>query len=466
MKLKLVLLLLVFAGLVFGQNLVPNPGFDDLVNCPEERGQIQFASSWSSATINSLYYPDLFNICSSNDQLSPPTSGHYVDSYQQPLSGGGYAGIYVWRNDNVNINGYIETPLTETMEQSKIYYIRFYVSPDLTSSQLWRYSDAVGLALTDTFYYQDISGNEILSLSPVVENRGELITDTIGWTEVSGCYLAQGGEKYAIIGNFRTDAETMAVVEDPNIQPYYTYLYIEDVLIQPFDPLPDTLLLCDGMPEQLDARFLDATYQWSTGATDSIITVSESGCYTIEAFMGGCTLQDTVVVLDSRDTRAFPPDTLVCDDVTLTFPAPLPGTYEWSDGSRGSVISVAAPGTYSVSVTNPCGVSVFTSDVEMENCSCNVYVPSAFSPNGDGINDHLEIYFGCDFGYEVKGFRVFDRWGGQAYSALAGNEVRWDGTAHGKSLPNGEYVWILEYDIIHGGLPVRQVEKGGVAIMR
>jgi gliding motility-associated-like protein len=75
----------------------------------------------------------------------------------------------------------------------------------------------------------------------------------------------------------------------------------------------------------------------------------------------------------------------------------------------------------------------------------NFFVPNAFSPNGDGIND----CFG-PFGYpEIRmvSFEVFDRWGNQVYAAppfeMSDSGTCWDGTLRGKNLPTGIYIWRL-----------------------
>jgi len=468
---RLVLLVLVLfvllAQIVFCQNLVPNPGFDDLVDCPFALGQVSFAAPWVSATNGS---PDLYNECSSDEQLKVPNAGHWVDSYQVPRSGSGYAYVMSYNNNNsasgsVGNSEYIEAPLKAPMQKGESYYLEFYVSPDYTPTHKWGYTDAIGMALSDTFYYKELKAMEALQLNPVIENSGTVITDTLNWTKVSGCYTAKGEEKFVIIGNFRNTDETLVEFVNPTF-PFVNYFYIEDVLIMPFDPLPDTLLLCDGMFEELNAGFLDATYLWSTGNTDSVITISQSGLYTVEAFMGNCVLRDTVVVLDTRDVESFPSDTLICRGEPLRLLAPLPGEYQWSEGSQDGEISVSSSGDYFVSVINECGEFIFSIEVDVKECACNIYVPNVFSPNGDGINDLLEVYVGCDFNYQVIRFELFNRWGGQVYSIPKGKEIKWDGTAHNVALPEGVYVWYLEYDVIRNGIPERKLEMGSVTILR
>lgn len=351
------------------------------------------------------------------------------------------------------------------MKKGIQYYIEFFVSPNITPSNYYGFTDAVGLALSDTFYFKELNSNTPLPLFPIIENRGTVISDTAGWTRVSGCYAAKGSEAYAIIGNFRSKNETIVEFVNPSF-PFSSYFFIEDVLIQAFDPLPDTLLLCDGQAETLNAAFLDATYLWNTGETDSTILVQNPGIYTIEAIMEKCILRDTVVVLDTKDTGGFHPDTTICSDEPITLAAPLPGSYLWSDGSTGSELQVSSSGSYSVTITNDCGQFFFSSQVEGMDCGCRVYVPTAISPNGDGINDGLRAYFGCDYEYRILRFAIFDRWGGQVYTSGEGAAPVWDGSARGKPLPPGTYAWYLEYETQRNGAIERHLEKGEVNLIR
>lgn len=90
----------------------------------------------------------------------------------------------------------------------------------------------------------------------------------------------------------------------------------------------------------------------------------------------------------------------------------------------------------------------------------DIYVPSAFTPNGDGLNDYLRPI--CAGIKQLNYFRVYDRWGNIVFSSR--NEYdRWDGTFNGKQSVIGNFVWIAEaitYDdrILRG--------KGNVVLIR
>ena len=81
----------------------------------------------------------------------------------------------------------------------------------------------------------------------------------------------------------------------------------------------------------------------------------------------------------------------------------------------------------------------------------DIFIPTAFSPNGDGVNDTWRIPF-LD-SYEGATIQVFNRYGQVVYFAK-GKAVLWDGKYKGQILPTGSYAWMLNAGngkkIMHG----------------
>ena len=77
-----------------------------------------------------------------------------------------------------------------------------------------------------------------------------------------------------------------------------------------------------------------------------------------------------------------------------------------------------------------------------------VYIPNAFSPNEDGINDRFEIYPGAGIA-EVLNFQVYDRWGGLVFEAKDGVSA-WDGTTRGETAAAGVYAYIVQVRWVDG----------------
>lgn len=67
-----------------------------------------------------------------------------------------------------------------------------------------------------------------------------------------------------------------------------------------------------------------------------------------------------------------------------------------------------------------------------------IYVPTAFTPNGDGLNDVLKV---LPIGVALNYFRVFDSWGNLVF-ATGDQNIGWDGTQRNKPMPAGIYVWM------------------------
>lgn len=94
-----------------------------------------------------------------------------------------------------------------------------------------------------------------------------------------------------------------------------------------------------------------------------------------------------------------------------------------------------------------------------EEC-CEVGIPNAFTPNGDGLND--------EFGIITPGnpkrfiFRIFDRWGKEVFvTSLV--QAKWDGTVNGQVADAGVYFYMYEIECINGS---KSNHKGDVTLIR
>lgn len=76
---------------------------------------------------------------------------------------------------------------------------------------------------------------------------------------------------------------------------------------------------------------------------------------------------------------------------------------------------------------------------------CNLVIPSAFTPNGDGDNDDWEI-IGLDAKFPLNQVMVYNRWGELIYTSIEGSyaSAPWTGQLDGKPLPVGSYYYIIE----------------------
>jgi len=70
-----------------------------------------------------------------------------------------------------------------------------------------------------------------------------------------------------------------------------------------------------------------------------------------------------------------------------------------------------------------------------------IFIPNWFTPNGNGEED-IWLIEGFEYG-QLK-LRIFNVYGQQLYYTESQNYVPWDGTYHGKALPNGDYYYVIE----------------------
>jgi hypothetical protein len=196
------------------QNLVPNPSFETYTLCPNTDGQILSAAPWTAATATCS--SDYFNTCSANYGSNNPFA------FQLPRTGNAYAGLYFYIG---NLREYLQVQLTIPLVQNKTYYVEFFVS----FYKIAAFTTPCNNIAANLSSAQPYTANlgELQPLTPHILNIGNpIISDTLNWVKVSGCYLAQGGEEYLTIGNFFDNLNT--VTTNSNNIAYY---FVDDVSV-------------------------------------------------------------------------------------------------------------------------------------------------------------------------------------------------------------------------------------------
>ena len=200
---------------------------------------------------------------------------------------------------------------------------------------------------------------------------------------------------------------------------------------------------------------------------NGIINISNkyNGTFSVIADIEGCLSQKekTTAIINKLPSNFLPSDTSTCGSVDFTIN--LSGTYknyQWQDGSGLSFHNVTEPGKYWVKVTdeNNCKGTdtIFISIL----CPPILWVPTAFTPNNDNINDKLKFIGENITAFNVK---IFDRWGSIVYES---NEIKapWDGTMKGKTLPLGVYTAYIHYEGYQNDRPVKINKRSYITILK
>jgi gliding motility-associated-like protein len=219
--------------------------------------------------------------------------------------------------------------------------------------------------------------------------------------------------------------------------------------------------ICEGDSLMLDAG-INGT--WSTSAVGPTLWISAAGSYFVDATQGLCSATDTITVsLDLLPSGTLGDDILVCLDkvVTLTFSSENALSYLWSTGEMGSSIETKAAGTFSITAFNSCGSFQDSITVTREECNAFVYVPSAFTPNGDDLD---EVWRPSTFNVKNYEVTVFNRWGQPIFHSKDPDQY-WIGDCNG----NGFYVedGVFAFLITYSASDIELVSKSGtVTIIR
>ncbi len=222
--------------------------------------------------------------------------------------------------------------------------------------------------------------------------------------------------------------------------------------------------LCPGSTLLLDASSLTGAYRWQDNSNGPTFRVTAPGRYAV-AVTTECLITVDTITVDFADAPAIDlgPDRELCAGDSLLLDATAPGasSYQWQDGSTEPRLLVTSPGRYTVQVGSDCGVLTDAVTIDYVSCDCAVYLPNAFSPNNDGVNDRFFPQSKCSFRGEYE-LRIFSRWGDLVFTTtdpLAG----WAGSLQAEPAPPGIYVYTLRYGFREGQV---KTETGEVTLLR
>ena len=207
-----------------------------------------------------------------------------------------------------------------------------------------------------------------------------------------------------------------------------------------------------------------ANVLWNTNATDSFLSINKVGIYWAQISKGACSFKDSFTVqMIGAPVVKLGGDSLLCGDgiknINVTAPE---ATYTWSDGySGGGVRKITKSGSYSVVVTNKCGTATDDVNLTFLDYACQIFVPDAFSPNGDGLND----LFRASGNVEIIGLEVYNVWGKKLYEGKDGL-FAWDGYYENELAPVGHYYFFLRYLNPENGFEYPQSVSGGLYLTR
>jgi gliding motility-associated-like protein len=240
-------------------------------------------------------------------------------------------------------------------------------------------------------------------------------------------------------------------------------LEIKNIWPNPVPHLPSDTSICAGDSIVLDAGADYVLSVWNSKENKRYYVAKDSGRIDLLLVDSNyCRGRDTFyLAVENKPELKLSPDTSLCYGTILRLVPGKADSYLWQDNSTSSYYLVNREGTYTVEMTNHCGTVSGKIDVYVEDCDARIYIPNAFTPNGDYINDVFK-----PVAQNIKDFHIwiYDRLGRLVFETKDINEG-WDGRI--KSAGTYEKTDAFFYKIVfHGNSGKEYLRRGFVNLIR
>ncbi len=399
------------------QNLLSDGGFEAFINnnCFDPDKGFENNDSWYPIEAS----PDLFRNGCEYDE----TEVYFWDSSLEAYDGEGFAGLSSrWNSNGTYVSEGIATKLREPLIAGQVYFIEMAIrnrgffeglSGDFSNCDLNPdkhidiYTSTDSITVTNDFATGTAaaSGKLVADISSLALQSNQ----ASDWTIVSGCFIADGGEQYlAIIMPLGTFGELPPCTQNINSGVFHSFYYhLDQVSLTPLQQIfEEEIQFCEGEPIVVD----------------------------LEEIVNPFLLENSAII--------------------------------WEGGYEGMTRTLTEPGRYSIEMISECGIIPYFLDVKTENCEPKIYIPNAFSPNGDGSNDELSAFFERERS-SVSNFlfTIFDRWGNQVFESRD-PLLSWNGKVNGHSLAEGIYLWTISYETTKLGVRTTLSKTGTVLLIK
>lgn len=480
------------------RSYIPNPSFEERDCCPGNNSQMYCASSWIQASIPTT---DFIHTC----------GWLGWEDFPAPLPMPDGEGCIGFRNGRPGANGngpqanwkeYAGACLTKPLEIGGIYRLEFQVGFAHP-----RHSPPVNVAIYGAPFCESLPFDEEDA------DYGCPTSDvTRGWIELGKVRVSgnNGWQKATL--EFSPSRQINAIAIGPGCErmPSQTplYYFLDDLILAGREEF-DFNISASGAPCAGDAVLQiperdSFEYQWYK---DGIALVGENeaqlrgaleeGTYRVQlSGPEGCSLTAPYVfgipaIRTVREVSICPGEQYAFNNRLIAQSGVYLDTLKTA-GNCDSLVELRL--SVAGAVADTLYAKIFDSEVltmgnrrfsrpgeytlsfqSSDNCDSLVYlvveryeafIPTAFSPNDDGINDFFSIYGNAEI-EEVLELQIFDRWGGLVYSGQGilptDPSSGWDGRSGGRPVPNGVYVYLAQ--IVFNDGKARTV-KGLVTLVR
>ncbi|MCB9294952.1 MAG: gliding motility-associated C-terminal domain-containing protein [Lewinellaceae bacterium] len=268
----------------------------------------------------------------------------------------------------------------------------------------------------------------------------------------------------ALLSGLPEGLGTVAVSDNPAtvIRDDSTAVFIDSLFVN-LEQFPGAL--CPGEEITLAPEVSGGSFLWNDGSAGPSLTVTQGGEYSVTVSSGCDEATASAVITENMITLDLGPDREIRLGDSLALQPNILGSppyaYAWLSDTLSILSCTSCPspalrplddGIFYLSVTDANGCTAVDSVAVRVIKDRKVYIPNAFSPNGDGRND--TFYPLSRRAEEIAVFRIFSRWGELVFEAadIYTNDSKsgWDGTFEGKSLAPGVFTYVIDVRFLDG----------------
>lgn len=307
----------------------------------------------------------------------------------------------------------------------------------------------------------------------IVLSYGDWVQTKINFTVPTNINLIEIGPDCAILPSI------IDLTDSTTFLDYHQY-YLDDLHLLPTKYFPFEYIHalteseCNGDLELEAPETANASYQWyadsiaiqeATGLTYKVPTLTKGTNFNVRITTSDkCIITEPFFVAPGNlDKINIPKDSFICNMNTPIVLAPaLEGISYTINGENDTSVIITHTGNYNIIATDSYGCQkTFNTVITQQNCTdCDASVPTAFTPNGDGLNDLFKPKLFCNFSDYY--FEVFNRWGKKIFESRDINHG-WDGTYLGNKVLPGVYIYFMHYKT---GSQKNKIAKGTLTLIR
>jgi gliding motility-associated-like protein len=224
------------------------------------------------------------------------------------------------------------------------------------------------------------------------------------------------------------------------------------------------------------SSFLPLQYQWSTGETTEDLSALNTGTYSVTVTdQHNCTADSTFVVGNNNVfTMDATPSVVTINlgesvNLDVTALTGILSTAVWTPSTGLNCTDCFNPVSSAVE-----SITYFVDGTDVNGCKAddsvrinvipiyNIFIPNAFTPNGDGFNDFFEV-MGNKEAWKQFEVKLFNRWGEKVYESNDMN-FKWDGVFKSRMLEPTVLVYTIR--LVYLDNYTEKIHKGTVTLIR